>query len=230
MPYLHDATQEVAHAYGAKVTPDVFVLDSEDRLRYRGAPDARLRQPGRAGASGCGRPSTRCCPGRSSQRRRDQAGRLLDQVEAVAMDDYTPQQVAELIERGEIQLIDVRQPEEHDAGRIAGDRLVVLADLAGEVDSIDRDASGGVLLPQRRSLGDGDRGFPRRRVRRPQHAWRFARLARRGAAARAGRRLRGVGPPLRRCTPSRSSARPLRPARPPPHGGPGPPSARFRSR
>ena len=39
MPYLHDATQEVAHAYDAKVTPDVFVLDSERRLRYRGAPD-----------------------------------------------------------------------------------------------------------------------------------------------------------------------------------------------
>ncbi len=60
-------------------------------------------------------------------------------MEAVAVDDYTPQQVAALIERGEIQLIDVRQPEEHDAGRIAGDRLVVLSDLAGEVDSIERD-------------------------------------------------------------------------------------------
>ena len=54
------------------------------------------------------------------------------------MDDYTPQQVAELIERGDVQLIDVRQPEEHEAGRIAGDRLVVLSDLAAEVDSIDR--------------------------------------------------------------------------------------------
>jgi peroxiredoxin len=40
MPYLHDSTQEVARAYGAKTTPDVFVLDSERRLRYRGAPDA----------------------------------------------------------------------------------------------------------------------------------------------------------------------------------------------
>lgn len=54
------------------------------------------------------------------------------------MDDYTPQEVAELIERGDVQLIDVRQPEEHEAGRIAGDRLVVLSDLAAEVDSIDR--------------------------------------------------------------------------------------------
>jgi peroxiredoxin len=40
MPYLRDASQEVARSYGAKTTPDVFVLDSERRLRYRGAPDS----------------------------------------------------------------------------------------------------------------------------------------------------------------------------------------------
>ena len=45
MPYLHDATQQVAHAYDAKTTPDVFVLDSERRLRYRGAPDADYDDP-----------------------------------------------------------------------------------------------------------------------------------------------------------------------------------------
>jgi peroxiredoxin len=45
MPYLHDATQEVARAYDAKVTPDVFLLDSERRLRYRGAPDADYGDP-----------------------------------------------------------------------------------------------------------------------------------------------------------------------------------------
>jgi rhodanese-related sulfurtransferase len=53
--------------------------------------------------------------------------------------DYTPHQVAELLERDEIQLIDVRQPEEHEAGRIAGGRFIELARLAAEVDSIDRD-------------------------------------------------------------------------------------------
>jgi rhodanese-related sulfurtransferase len=53
--------------------------------------------------------------------------------------DYTPPEVAELQARGEIQLIDVRQPEEHEAGRIAGDRLIELGSLAVEVDSIDRD-------------------------------------------------------------------------------------------
>jgi len=42
-PYLHDATQEVARAWGARVTPDVFVVDAEGRLAYRGAPDADYR-------------------------------------------------------------------------------------------------------------------------------------------------------------------------------------------
>jgi peroxiredoxin len=45
MPYLHDATQEVAREYDAKMTPDVFVLDSDGRLRYRGAPDADYGDP-----------------------------------------------------------------------------------------------------------------------------------------------------------------------------------------
>ena len=45
MPYLHDATQAVAREYGAKVTPDVYVLDAEGRLRYRGAPDSDYDRP-----------------------------------------------------------------------------------------------------------------------------------------------------------------------------------------
>jgi peroxiredoxin len=44
-PYLHDATQEVAKAYGARTTPDVFVLDADGRLAYRGAPDADHHEP-----------------------------------------------------------------------------------------------------------------------------------------------------------------------------------------
>jgi hypothetical protein len=39
MPYLRDESQGVARAYGAKTTPDVFVVDSPGTLRYRGAPD-----------------------------------------------------------------------------------------------------------------------------------------------------------------------------------------------
>lgn len=45
MPYLHDESQETARAYRAKTTPDVFVLDSEGVLRYRGAPDADHQDP-----------------------------------------------------------------------------------------------------------------------------------------------------------------------------------------
>jgi peroxiredoxin len=45
MPYLRDESQEVARAYGAKTTPDVFVLDREGRLRYRGAPDSDYDDP-----------------------------------------------------------------------------------------------------------------------------------------------------------------------------------------
>jgi peroxiredoxin len=44
-PYLHDESQEVARAYGALKTPDVFVFDSDLRLRYRGAPDADYDDP-----------------------------------------------------------------------------------------------------------------------------------------------------------------------------------------
>lgn len=45
MPYLHDATQEVARAYGAQTTPDVFVVDAGGSVRYRGAPDADHGDP-----------------------------------------------------------------------------------------------------------------------------------------------------------------------------------------
>ena len=45
MPYLHDESQEVARAFGAKVTPDVFVLDADGTLRYRGAPDGDYDDP-----------------------------------------------------------------------------------------------------------------------------------------------------------------------------------------
>ncbi|HTQ67398.1 MAG TPA: thioredoxin family protein [Solirubrobacteraceae bacterium] len=45
VPYLRDESQEVARAYDAKTTPDVFVLDGEGILRYRGAPDADHDDP-----------------------------------------------------------------------------------------------------------------------------------------------------------------------------------------
>jgi peroxiredoxin len=45
VPYLRDDSQEVARAYDAKTTPDVFVLDASGALRYRGAPDADYEDP-----------------------------------------------------------------------------------------------------------------------------------------------------------------------------------------
>jgi peroxiredoxin len=45
MPYLYDESQDVARAYGAKTTPDCFVLDAEGRVVYRGAPDADHEDP-----------------------------------------------------------------------------------------------------------------------------------------------------------------------------------------
>ena len=45
LPYLHDESQEVARAWGAQTTPDVFVLDAQRVLRYRGAPDADYDDP-----------------------------------------------------------------------------------------------------------------------------------------------------------------------------------------
>jgi len=42
-PYLRDESQAAARAYDAKTTPDVFILDADSRLRYRGAPDGDHR-------------------------------------------------------------------------------------------------------------------------------------------------------------------------------------------
>jgi rhodanese-related sulfurtransferase len=53
--------------------------------------------------------------------------------------DFTPSQVSELHDRGEIELIDVRQVEERDVGRIAGDRHIELAELPSAAESVARD-------------------------------------------------------------------------------------------
>jgi peroxiredoxin len=45
MAYLRDESQEVARAYGAKTTPDCFVIDRGGRVAYRGAPDADSSDP-----------------------------------------------------------------------------------------------------------------------------------------------------------------------------------------
>jgi rhodanese-related sulfurtransferase len=54
-------------------------------------------------------------------------------------EELLPRQVAELIGDGGAQLVDVREPYEHEAGRIAGDVHIELEELVGAAGSIDRD-------------------------------------------------------------------------------------------
>ena len=58
---------------------------------------------------------------------------------AFVASDYSPQEVSRLLLQGDIQLIDVREPHEHAAGRIAGGRLIELGRLSEEAQTIDRD-------------------------------------------------------------------------------------------
>lgn len=46
-PYLRDETQAAAHAFGASHTPQIFVFDSEKKLRYTGKVDDNWREPNR---------------------------------------------------------------------------------------------------------------------------------------------------------------------------------------
>ena len=55
-------------------------------------------------------------------------------------EDYTPQQVAELLNQDGVQVIDVRMAHEHEAGHIAGTRLIELSELPAQAASINREA------------------------------------------------------------------------------------------
>jgi rhodanese-related sulfurtransferase len=54
-------------------------------------------------------------------------------------EDLAPKRVAELIGAGETQLVDVREPYEYEAGRIAGGTHIELDRLPAEADSVDRE-------------------------------------------------------------------------------------------
>jgi rhodanese-related sulfurtransferase len=51
--------------------------------------------------------------------------------------EYTPKQVAELLASHEVQLIDVRQPHEYEAGHIANADHIRLAELASRAQGLD---------------------------------------------------------------------------------------------
>jgi rhodanese-related sulfurtransferase len=53
--------------------------------------------------------------------------------------ELSPEQVRERLDRGEIELIDVREQYEWDAGRVAGARHIELERLAGRADEIPRE-------------------------------------------------------------------------------------------
>ena len=54
-------------------------------------------------------------------------------------EDLAPERVAELVRSGEAQLVDVREPYEHDAGRIEGARHIELQQLTEQASEIDRE-------------------------------------------------------------------------------------------
>ena len=54
-------------------------------------------------------------------------------------EELSPRQVADLLREGDAQLVDVREPYEHEAGRIAGDLHIELDMLTGQAGSIDRE-------------------------------------------------------------------------------------------
>src|ERR671915_2602 len=44
-PYLYDESQEVARAYGASRTPEIFLFDKDGSLRYHGTVDDNYEDP-----------------------------------------------------------------------------------------------------------------------------------------------------------------------------------------
>jgi rhodanese-related sulfurtransferase len=55
-------------------------------------------------------------------------------------EQLTPERVAEMMDQGVAQVIDVREDHEHEAGHVAGDRHVVLPDLPAQAGSLDRNS------------------------------------------------------------------------------------------
>ena len=53
--------------------------------------------------------------------------------------DLPPARVAELLADGSIQLVDVREPHERDAGFVPGSRHIPLAELTAEAPTIDHE-------------------------------------------------------------------------------------------
>jgi rhodanese-related sulfurtransferase len=55
-------------------------------------------------------------------------------------EQLTPERVAEMMDQGVAQVIDVREDHEHVAGHVAGDRHIVLPELSSQAGSLDRNS------------------------------------------------------------------------------------------
>lgn len=55
-------------------------------------------------------------------------------------EQLTPERVAEMMDQGVAQVIDVREDHEHEAGHVAGDRHIVLPELSTQAGSLDRNS------------------------------------------------------------------------------------------
>lgn len=53
--------------------------------------------------------------------------------------DVDAAQAEQMLADSDVQLVDVREPYEYEAGRIAGARLIGLSELSGAAESIDRE-------------------------------------------------------------------------------------------
>ena len=54
-------------------------------------------------------------------------------------EDLSPEEVKRLLDEGDVDLVDVREPYEHEAGRIEGDRHVQIPALTAAAQEMDRE-------------------------------------------------------------------------------------------
>jgi rhodanese-related sulfurtransferase len=67
------------------------------------------------------------------------AGERIDTEGTEHGGELPPQRLAEMLETGDVELIDVRRPHEWEAGRIPGARRVEVNDLPTEAERLERD-------------------------------------------------------------------------------------------